>query len=346
MPAISRLTLQSTMLHELPRGRQKDDDDSQIVYSKRPTALDVRTDRFIREEMLEPFLPSAREIVESENSSSPVPGLLRAALEDNSKLPETSRSLADWMHKKQGGGSSAGVFMSSLASSDGTSRFVILKAEHQEGVRLNHTGTGDDIEFQVQHLTELIMGQNSQVYKIAVVWLQSEAGKLSGLMVDKQNGVGFADFFLFDFLGFELTHRAEVLTEGFVKGINKFINSATVPEEKRLRYASAVVAVLESPAPRLVPRRFLTDFIDAEDRDVAAEFLGVQVANGEFQKDTTLVRAQIGGLKVHTTTDVLITASSDALGDGTVVIDSQNPEGPRIIVKGSPNDYKLARRPK
>jgi hypothetical protein len=236
--------------------------------------------------------------------------------------------------------------MSALGTSEGRDRFVILKAEHQEGVRLNHSGAGEDVVFEVQHLTELIMGQNSQVYKIAVLWLAPSTDKLVGLMVDKQNGAGYADFFLAEFLGFDLTHRAEVLTQAFVKGIDKFLNSTGLSEEKRIRYAAAAVAVLESPAPRLAPSRFLVDFIDSEDRDLAAEFLGSPTLSSDFRKDTTLVRSQIGGLKMRTNTEVTITASSEALNDGTITLDQDNPEGPRIIVKGSPDDYRLTKKPK
>ena len=345
MPDISKLTLVTTMLHELPRGRQVKDDDSKIVYSGQPTPLDVRTDQFIREEMLDPFVSSGREIVESTQASSPVPRLVREALGDPSLVAPHSRVIADWMHKKQTGGSSAGVFLSAMATSDGVDRFVIMKAEHSEGVRLKHSGTGDSVVFEVQHLTELIMGQNSQVYKIAVLWI-GPSSALVGRMVDKQNGAGYADFFLQEFLGCDLTHQAEVLTQRFVKGMEKFLNSATLDEEKKLRYAGAIVAVLESPSAKLRPSQFINDFIDREDRDLAAEFLGAQTASMEFRKDVTLVRSEIGGLKMHTNSGVTVLASSEAMNDGTVTLDPDNPEGPRIIVKGSPDGYKLAGKPK
>ncbi|MEV8254966.1 nucleoid-associated protein [Rhodoglobus sp. NPDC076762] len=346
MTDVQKLNLVATMLHELPRGRQRDDDDSGMVFSNQPTPLDVQTDRFIREEMLDPYVMSGREIVDAQAGSSPVPTLVREIIADGALLPAHSRNIADWMHKTQGGGSSAGVFLAATAVSAGLDRFVIMKAEHQEGVRLNHSGAGDDVVFEVQHLTELIMGQNSQVYKIAVMWIDPNSDLLVGRMVDKQNGVGYADFFLSEFLGCELTHQAEVLTQRFVKGLGKFLNSPTLNEEKKLRYAAAIVSVLESPASKLKPTQFLRDFIEREDRDLAAEFIGAQIASMEFRKDVTLVRGQIGGLKVHTTSDVTISASSDAMNDGTIKLEPDSPEGPRIIVKGAPDGYQLSSKPK
>ena len=346
MPDLTDLTLTQTMLHELPRGRQKDDDDSGIVYSAQPTSLNDRTDRFIRDELLVPYLPTGREIVDAGSNQSPVPQLARDIFGDPELLGPHSKTLADWMHKKQGGGSSGGVFIASLASSGGQDRLVILKAEHSEGVRLQHSGVGDEIVFQVEHLTELIMGSNSRVYKIGVLWIDPISDKLIGVMVDKQNGAGYADFFLNDFLGCALTQQAEILTKKFVEGISKFLNSPLLTEDTKLRYAGAVVAVLESPAKRLNPNSFITAFIDPADRDTASEFLGADVANAEFTKNTTLVASQIGGLRMETLTGVVMTASSSALQDGTITLDPDHSGGPRTIVKGVPEGFKLARTPK
>jgi hypothetical protein len=344
VPTVEPLTLHQTMLHEIPRGRWQEKGGSEPLFSAAPTPLNLATDRFIREEMLQPAFAFAREIVATDEYGSPVPGLVRAALADQTLLATNSKEIAEWMHRKQTNGSSAGVFMASLASSSKGDRFVILKAEHQEGVRLNHEGEGDDVVFQVEHLTELIMGQNSRVYKIGLFWID-DADQLVGLMVDKQNGVSFADYFLQQFLGCDLKHRAEVQTEDFVKALTKFINSPLISEEKRGRYATAAVAVLESPAPQLNPTSFISEFLDAEDRDVFSESLPSQIRSSTFAKDTRLVRSQIGGLKLKTSSGVTITASSEAMQNGTVTVDSDSPEGPRIIVRGSTDSYRLSRPP-
>ncbi len=345
MTYVDALTLDQTMLHEIPRGRQQASGGQQPLYSSAPTPLNADTDRFIREEMLQPAFAFAREVVATEDYGSPVPDLVRAALNDSTQLADSSRDIADWMHKKQTNGSSAGVFMAALASSSSGPKFIILKAEHQEGVRLNHQTSGGSVVFEVEHLSELIMGQNSRVYKIALMWV-NEDGQLVGLMVDKQNGASFADYFLQQFLGCDLTHRAEVQTEAFVKTVTAFINSPLLAEEKRTRYATAAVAVLESPAPQLNPKAFIAEFMDAEDRDSFAEMLPLQIRSSTFAKDTRLVKQNIGGLKLKTSSGVTITASSEAMQNGTVTVDSNANAGPQIVIKGTAESLQLSGPPR
>lgn len=346
MSPIGRLTLVQTMIHEMPHGRWVEGDEAQIVYSGAPTPLNARTDRFLREEMLQPYLATARQVVEIAPAVSSLPALVRAVLANSRLLAKNSKLIAKHLHATQTGGSSPGVFMASIAKEEDQPRFIILKAEHQEGVRLKHSGTGNQIVFEVEHLTEIIMGQNSKVYKIAMFWLNRDDDKLYGLMVDKQNGSNYADYFLDEFLGCELTDRAEVQTESFVKGLSKMVNDATLPLEKRARYATAAVAYLESPTTRIKPSKFLADFIDPEDRDrIASTFLS-EVHGQEFVKVVTLVKNQIGGLKMKISGGVTISATPEAMSNGAVKYEPDADEGPRVIVKGTPEGFEMSRPPK
>ena len=338
------LALIETMVHEIPRGRRTEDGE-QLVLSSVPTPLNAQTDRFIREEMLSP-LSGGREIVDTELERSAVPRLAREVLLDNSLLPDHSRAIALQLHETQTGAASAGVVMTSVATEDGTARFVILKAEHQEGVRLNHTGAGESIVFQVEHLTELIMAQNSRVFKIAMFWIDTATGKVFGRMVDKQNGAGYADYFLDEFLGCQLTQQAEKQVQSFVRALEKFVNSPSLSPEKKTRYATAVVALLESPAPRIRPSQFIMDYIDPEDQDDLAHLLPDQVRGMEFRKDTRLVQAQIGGLRMRMSSGVTLSATSDALNNGTVRVEPESEEGPRVVVLGTTDELSLGRPPK
>ena len=337
------LALVETMVHEIPRGRRTDGGE-QLVLSSLPTPLNPQTDRFIREEMLSP-LSTGREIVDAELGRSSVPRLAREVLLDNSRLPEHSRAIALHLHEAQTGAASAGVVMTSVAKEDGADRFVILKAEHQEGVRLRHTGEGETIVFQVEHLTELIMAQNSRVFKIAMFWVDPTTDKVFGRMVDKQNGAGYADYFLDEFLGCQLTQQAELQVQGFVKSLEKFLNSPGLSPEKKTRYATAVVAMLESPAPRIRPSQFIIDFVDPEDQDDLAHLLPDQVRGMEFRKDTTLVQAQIGGLRMKMSSGVTVSATPEALNNGIVRIEPESAEGPRVIVLGTTDELSLGKPP-
>lgn len=346
MPTVPTITLVTTMIHEIPRGRRVEGAPEAVVLSASPITLNVATDRFIREEMLQPSFAGGREILFGTDLGSPVPQLAAEIFNDHDLLPEHSRQIATHLHKVQSGSGSAGVFLTAIAEAGGLTRLVIMKAEHQEGVRLRQTLDEGEVAFEVEHLQELILGRASRVYKIALLWIEPSTDRLIGLMVDRQNGAAYADYFLDLFLGFQLVHQAEVLTKDFVDGLTKFINSSDVPEEKRLRYSTAAVAVLESPQPRVNTAQFITDFIDREDRDTLKNLLPASVASMDFRKDTTLVRAQIGGLKLSTDTGVTVQASQEALANGTVRVEPDAEGGPRIVVQGETGRFDLSTPPR
>lgn len=341
MPAVPPIELVQTMIHEVPRGRASKDG-AEVVLSQSPTTLNVRTDRFIREEMLQPSFVKGREIIFGTDFGSPVPGLVRAVLDDNTQLGIASQQMAEHLHNTQSASASAGVFLCSLARTQGVDRIVIMKAEHQEGVRLRQSiGDDGEVTFEVEHLDELILGRAAQVYKIALLWIDQASDHLHGLMVDRQNGFGYADYFLTEYLGFELVHQAEILTKDFVDGFSKYLRSPNLSAEKKVRYGGAVAAVLESPSAKLNPSSFIRDFIDPEDRDDARALIPAQVLGNEFRKDITLVKSQIGGLKLSTGNGVTIQASSQAIESGTIEIEDK-----RIVINGEPVSYNLSRAPR
>lgn len=340
MPTVPPLTLHSTMIHEIPRGRSASGGES-VVLSSAPTPLNNETDRFIREEMLQPSFVNGRDIASITDLGSPIPGLMRDVLGDVGCLPESSRQMAEHLHKTQARGS-AGVFLAAHAEADGITRVVIMKAEHQEGMRLKQTvDERGVVAFEAEHLNELILGRKAQVFKIALAWLRPGSDDLVGLMVDRQNGAGFAEYFLDQFLGFELVHQAEKLVEDFVKSLTSHINVAPYEIDKKARYLGALAAVLESPAPNLNPQAFIRDFIDPNDRSEVASALPAQVGNLEFPKDTTLVSSMIGGLRFKMENGVEIRANANAVETGEVEVTED-----RVTVYGSPSAFGLGRPPR
>ena len=71
MPAVPPITLVTTMIHEIPRGKRVAGAPEAVVHSAAPVALNAATDRFIREEMLQPSFASGREIIHGADTRSP-----------------------------------------------------------------------------------------------------------------------------------------------------------------------------------------------------------------------------------------------------------------------------------
>lgn len=348
MPALGTpIELGSTMVHEIPRGSGRTPSDRAVTLSEDPTALDAATDRFVRDQMLVPALASSRDVVEDptvDAADSVLPVTVKRILADPSVLPGGSRTIAEHLFQAQSGAASAGVLLASTAKYEGRDVVILTKAEHQEGVRLRQSGTAGHVAFQVEHIRELIVGRNSKVYKIAVLWL--DGPQLVGKMIDKQNGAAFADYFLGAFLQMTLRHQAEVATHGFVAAITNGIDAAPWSSEKKTRYTNALVAVLDSPDQQIDPQHFLRTFIDPEDRDGLNAALPAGSSTA-FRKDTKLVQDKVGGLRMRIADGAVeVRASHYAVDAGILNVESGHPDGPRITIKGSLDSVKPARPPK
>lgn len=185
------------IVHEVPKGRYSADSEEQVGFSSAESNLAPQTKRFIEENMLDFALKSPRNILEDSDSGSTTPDLVRELLADpDNKFVEHSKAIASNLHRSQTGNSPSGILIVAIVAQPAGTGLVILKAEHQEGMRLQRVGDGADGHFDLEHLNELIVGNNSRVYKIAVLRPTSTHAPLAGQMVDQQNGVAFADFFM------------------------------------------------------------------------------------------------------------------------------------------------------
>jgi hypothetical protein len=110
MPEVGKIRLGNTMVHEVPRGGGAANPDGEALLSADLTVLDEKTDRFIRDHMLAPFIPNDRDIValpdeDRDGVALPlVPTLVKDLFADETKLPEHSRALANHLFESQVGG--------------------------------------------------------------------------------------------------------------------------------------------------------------------------------------------------------------------------------------------------
>jgi len=347
MSQIGNITLGTTMVHEVPRGSTRTSEDG-VTLSDDPTTLDAATDRFIRDQLLDPFVPSGRDIIAVPEATADghdlelVPRLVVELLANDSKLPEHSQAIAEHLFASQVGAASAGIFLASVGDAVHVGRCVILmKAEHQEGVRLQQRNANGHVVFEVEHIKELIVGQNSKVYKIAALWVDDK-GEVVGKMVDRQNGVAYADYFLSRFLGMRLRHQAEKLTKDLLEAATMHINT-TVHADKRTRYTRALVALMESPTDNINTTQFIRTSIDPEDRDAFEAALPSEV-RATFRKDVTLVKAQIGGIAfdLHDG-EVHVRATAGAVDNGVIEVNAADQV---VVIKGVPDNIAVARPPK
>lgn len=180
--------------------------------------------------MLDFALKSPRNIHEDTELSSPTPNLVRSLLEESADtFVADSAAIAQTLFQAQTANSPSGILIVATVQDAAHPSLVVLKAEHQEGMRLQRNE--HDGHFGLEHLNELIVGNNSRVYKIAL--LRIEGDLVFGQMVDQQNGVAFADFFMSKFLGCRLSDNSELQTKQFMDSAMSFVNTGGLDDEKR-----------------------------------------------------------------------------------------------------------------
>jgi nucleoid-associated protein YejK len=337
--------ISQAIVHEIPKGRYSAESEEQVAFSSAASNLAPQTKRFIEENMLDFALKSPRDILEDAGSASSTPASVKDILGDpDTNFVSGSQVIARNLHQAQTGNSPSGILIVAIVDANSAPSLVIMKAEHQEGMRLQRVSDSQGDHFDLEHLNELIVGNNSRVYKIAVLNI-AEAGSLIGRMVDQQNGAAFADFFMSSFLGCRLADNAEIQTKQFMESAMTYINSHVADEETRARYATALVAYMSSPAESFQASEFSEQFLEIEDRDAFVHSLPEQVASSVIGKNLSLVPGRGAGLRLYGA-GVTVSASASALERGALQIVSDQAGETVIRITGPLSKYGLGSAPK
>jgi 37-kD nucleoid-associated bacterial protein len=299
-----RVTLDRLVLHQIPKPKGRADEEPTIEYSDEPAVLNADTARFLREELIEKPLFESRPIRRSDSDSTATLGDLASAIfEDPESLVDNSKRVAEHLYRVQQGNASSGLVMIALGSADDRPCLIISKVEHQQGMHLQPEilANGNRV-FDVELLSQLIIGRNAKVYKIAVLWKPpSSEARLSGLLVDKQNGKGYAAYFLDEFLGFELTERSEVLTKSFADAVQRAISTLGANPTRQGQYEVALLAELANNKESIRPSDFVRDFVNVDDAPIFnAELASLAHETREFKKDMRLLPTGMDRARVQT----------------------------------------------
>jgi hypothetical protein len=330
-------------VHEVPKGKYSADSADQVVLSSAESDLAPPTKRFIEDNMLDFALRAPRKIREDASVDSSTPDLVREVLSSSDRFVEASQNLAGNLHQAQTGNSPSGIVIVALVQYRNTNSMIVMKAEHQEGMRLRRVGNPETGHFDLEHLNELIVGNNSKVYKIAVLQTSSD-GLVAGEMVDKQNGVNFADFFMSTFLGCRLADESEVQTKAYVDSSLRFINDDIEDPERQSRYATAFISYMAAPAPTFQANEFAEQFLEIDDQDAYLDSVPDSVSNAVITKNMASVPGRGVGLRLYGA-GVSISVSADALERGSLEIVSESESSTVIRINGNLKRYALGSAP-
>lgn len=321
------ITISKAIVHEVPKGAHSTKSDTDVTLSTELTPLRSETRRFVIDNMLKFALKHPRDIKWDQASSSNTPTLIMKILGgEGDSFVQASQDIAKVLYRSQTANSPSGILVVASIVRDGRNALLIMKAEHQEGMRLRRDeGSG---RLDLEHLNELIVGENSRIYKVAVMDLADD-GSVIGQMVDQQNGVQYADFFLERFLGCQLADKAELQTKAFMESAIKHFNEGLNDPVKASRYAGALSAYMHAPAEEFQPSAFADEFLEPADRDDFLDAIPDSVGDGVIRKDFKLIAGGGSGVRIvgHGFT---VVASSEAFSSGSISV-SQSETGETVI---------------
>ncbi|MGJ0383717.1 nucleoid-associated protein [Paenarthrobacter nicotinovorans] len=304
-------------MHEVPKGKFSTKDDVDVTLSSELTPLQIETRRFIEDNMLKFALKQPRQIKRDTTATSNTPDLVSAIINDaDQTFVKASQELARGLYRSQTANSPSGILVVASAEMNGRDSVLLMKAEHQEGMRLRRDESTGRLD--LEHLNELIVGHNSRIYKIAVMELADD-DTIIGQMVDQQNGVMYADFFLHEFLGCQLADRAEIQTKTFMDAAIRHFNESITDPEKAARYAGALSAYMHAPGADFQAGAFADDYLEADDRDDFLDAIPESVGDNVIRKDMSLVAGKGAGVRIigHGFT---VVASNEAFETGKITV--------------------------
>lgn len=199
------------------------------------------------------------------------------------------------------------------------------------------TASGHKI-FEIERLNDLVFGDLARIYKVAIISrAASSTGSLGGEIVDEQNGMGVANYFLRKFMGMSLREEPAVLTERFLDRMTTAINQSTMTADEKLDAQAALVTEMRSNSPTVDPEAFIRDHIarghGSEVRSLASEAASPLV---RFAKDTSRLESRLSRLRLELDNGVVVLAPADSVGDGqgVQIEHSTNGEGDIVTARG------------
>lgn len=340
------MRLNRTIIHAVPKGKWSSGASTQVKKSTNLTVLNAATQRFISDSMVSKGLESKRDVIEDNSQINEFPSLVKKCFFGSSDLDfiEASQKIAEHLHRRQNGSSPEGILIISEVVDNGTNSVLVMKAEHSDAMRMISSGKGSAQTINLELLNDVIVGDNSKVFKIAVLRLSSTGGLIEGDMVDKQNGVSFADFFLVDFLGCKLKDAGEILTKIFVDRSFTYFNQSIDDADTKQQYSRALHVALENQQSDIDINAFIENNIKPGDQDSYEEALGTELVNSIFTKDLRSVRGGAEALRYYFPKEgASLTVPAEAIDSGQVTVKPLDDGSTEIKIKSNEMNYKFVK---
>jgi hypothetical protein len=161
-------------------------------------------------------------------------------------------------------------------------------------------------------------------------------------LADIQNGGGFANYYLGEFLGMKLADEPEVMTERYLNQMTSAIQQSSLDADEKFQAQAALAIAIKSNSQTIDAKDFIADFIPhSHQMDVlrAAENRGVPMV--AFTKDSRRIKPKLDNLRISLGSDISLVVPPHLVGgDGQVKVarrmDSGREELYDVTIEGVP----------
>jgi len=292
------LVVKSVIFHEVPH-RTRKDAGSGPVLSEVESPITPEIKAYLRDRVSRSLGSSKSFDIQFDlQSSSPVPGLKSYIAKPNPlDFVKISQEMATHLYTIQTGSNPAGLLAlvdCEVASAPGV---ALLKIEKEEGARLQQELFGGKKTFNVLHFRDLILTENTRLFKIASFVRIGE--DFDSAASDHQRGytphTEVADFFLRKFLGCKLLEDAHVTTKKFYEYAMGFLNANLKDEPVKLvKCINHLVSELSSEQGRIDPRKFAEKYLPLKQRQSFLTHLDEHgISTKSFPLETSLIAPRL-----------------------------------------------------
>lgn len=329
---LDAMKLGRVMIHDVPRGGSE----AEPTLTDDPVHLDHELRDYFRRKLKASLETRGVQVTPDPVASHDVCLAVTAILHDPENLVEQSKAIARRLAEVQSGINPEGLLTVIEVDLDGERAVAVMKLEREQGIRFDIETSGGSAKVNLELLRQLTLTNKTKVFKTALFTSPdtTDPMKLAGQASDNQRGQtegrGVADFYLATFLGCCLLDNPERTTQQFAAAITEFVNDSGLSDEKKGRYALALVAELQSNTFDLSPRKFITDHIAAEDRVAATDRLraaGVEPGR-VFEKNTSLVK--LNKLRIDFESGIVLVGATEEFEQRVRIRPSDEPPGVEI----------------
>jgi hypothetical protein len=332
--------VEALIIHEIPR-RLKGDPPATPQLSGSVSVLDDDLKTYFRTKVrnslryghdVEERIETAEDRSGSERMQVPV--WIREELEhsarDNERFVAMSHELAKYLCECQTASTSEGL----LVVVDGTvgddRAITVLKLQRQEAIQLQKDGG----TFSVTHLQNLMMSNDTKVYK-AAMFAAPPSDPMLGRSSDEQNSKErVAQFFLYDFLGCRFQEEPSVVTLRYFETASTFIRQRTHAAD-RTPYVMALVSDMTSNRTVVEPRTFARDHLPTNLVDAYVQLMETSdVPTETFPKDTSRITGKIKRVRWKMKSDIAVSATPADFAAGDVSIEKHEDGTTTITIHG------------